>query len=171
MKNIIIFLSIFLSIGCFSPRNGTNKLEYRYEEAERVLPKPIGLVNDFNFVFNQNERLELEKILSDYAQKTTNKIVVVTVENIEPYTDIRDYATNLGNFWGVGTAEKNNGLTIVMDMSNRTIRISSGLGTQEILSDSFLKEVIDEIIIPEFKQENFYMGIKLGIERIIIEWN
>ena len=58
-----------------------------------------------------------------------------------------------------------------MDMSNRTIRISSGLGTQEILSDSFLKEVIDEIIIPEFKQENFYMGIKLGIERIIIEWN
>ena len=48
----------------------------------------------------------MEKILSDYAQKTTNKIVVVTVENIEPYTDIRDYATNLGNFWGVGTAEK-----------------------------------------------------------------
>lgn len=171
MKNIILLLFVFSFVNCVSQKNEIKKFEYTNQEAEIILPQAIGLFNDFSFVFNQNERLELEKILSDYAQKTTNQIVVVTVENIEPYTDISDYATDLGNFWGVGTAEKNNGLTIVMDMSSRTIRISSGLGTEEILSDSFLKKVIDEIIIPEFKQENYYKGIKSGIERIIIEWN
>ncbi|SMC50518.1 TPM domain-containing protein [Moheibacter sediminis] len=171
MKNIILVLFAFSFINCISQKNETKKFDYTYKEAETILPKPIGLVNDFSFVFNQHERNELEKLLFDYSQKTTNQIAIVTVKNIEPYTDISDYAKDIGNFWGVGTREKDNGLIIVMDMSNRTIRISSGLGTEEILSDSFLKKIIDETIIPEFKQENYYSGIKSGIERIIIEWN
>lgn len=97
--------------------------------------------------------------------------MIVTVKNIKPYNDITDFTTDLGNFWGVGKPEKNNGLIILMDMSNRNIRISTGLETEKILSESFLQKIINEIMIPEFREENYYKGIKSGMERIVIKWN
>src|SRR5690606_23661182 len=101
--------------------------------------------------FTESQRTELTKTLYDYDVETTRQIVVVTIDSIKPYSDIQKYATDLGNYWGVGTAEKNNGLTIVICTSCRQIGIATGLGTELILTDEICKNVIDQTIIPEFK--------------------
>jgi uncharacterized protein len=76
----------------------------------------------------------------------------------------------LGQTWGVGSAEKNNGLTIVLCNPCGQIGIASGTGTELILTDEICKKIIDEKIIPEFKNGKFYNGIKKGILELIENW-
>ena len=52
----------------------------------------------------------------------------------------------------------------------REIRISTGLGTEKTLTDEICKKVIDSIIIPEFKNENYYEGVEKGIRSLIKQW-
>ncbi|MBA5628597.1 TPM domain-containing protein [Moheibacter sp. BDHS18] len=173
MKFIFAILLVgftFIQCSKITSNENTKKI-YTIENAESLLPKPIGLVNDFTYTFTQGQRAELEKFLRDYSKRTTNQIVIVTVDEIQPYTNINDYATDLGNYWGVGTAEKNNGLVIVLNMKSREIRISSGYGAGKVLSDEFLKKIIDEEIIPYFKQNNFYEGLMKGLNKIIEHWD
>ena len=75
-----------------------------------------------------------------------------------------------GQNWGVGTAEKNNGLTIVVCNPCKQIGIATGTGTELILTDEICKKVIEEKIIPEFKNGEFYNGIKKGVIELIEKW-
>ena len=102
--------------------------------------------------------------------ETTRQIVVVTVDSISPYSDIQKFATDLSNYLGVGDAEKNNGLTIVMCNPCRKIGIATGTGTELILTNDICKKVIDQTIIPELKNGNFYVGIKNGVIDLIEKW-
>ncbi|MEP0264286.1 TPM domain-containing protein [Dokdonia sp.] len=133
-------------------------------------PKSTGIINDFSRVFTASQRNELSKILHDYNVETTKQIVVVTVDSISPYEDIQKFGTDLANEWGVGSKEKNNGLVIVLCNPIREIGISTGTGTEQILTDEICKRVIDHTMVPEFKNENYYDGIKKGIAELMIEW-
>ena len=141
------------------------------ETVKRTFPKPIGIINDYGKVFTESQQTELSKVLYEYEIETTRQIVVVTIDSINPYQNIQKYATDLSNEWGIGNAEKNNGLTIVVCNPCRQIGIATGTGTELILTDEICKKVIDQTIIPEFKNGNFYNGIKNGVTVLIKKWN
>ena len=147
----------------------TTKFEFS-EMGKSSFPKSVGIINDYGQVFTESQRTELSKILYDYDIKTTRQIVVVTIDSIKPYENIQKYATDLGETWGVGTAEKNNGLTIVICNPCREIGIATGIGTELILTDEICKKVITEKIIPKFKNGEFYSGIKKGVLELIEKW-
>lgn len=170
MKSLFVIPLIFC-LGCISQSSNKKEINYHFENAESVLPKPIGLVNDFSEIFTNSQTDDLEHLLNQYERNTTNQITILTVDSIDPYIHIEAFATDLGNYWRVGTAEKNNGLLIVLSLNNRQIRISTGLGVEKILSDEFLKGVIDNDIIPYFKENKYYEGITSGLDKIIKEWD
>ena len=173
-KILILFLTLnFLSCKGIAQETETKKPtpEFDFSGMEKnSFPKPIGIINDYGQIFTESERTELSKILYDYDIETTRQIVVVTIDSIKPYNDIQKYATDLGQTWGVGTAEKNNGLTIVVCNPCRQIGIATGTGTELILTDEICKKVIEEKIIPEFKNGEFYSGIKKGVIELIEKW-
>lgn len=140
------------------------------EIKKSTFPKPLGIINDYGLIFTESQRNKLSKILYDYDIETTRQIVIVTIDSITPYQDIHKYATDLGNKWGVGTKEKNNGLTIVFCKPRRQITIATGIGTEQILTDEICKEVIEKTIIPEFKKGDYYVGIEKGITELIAKW-
>jgi uncharacterized protein len=173
-KILILFLTLNL-LSCKGNAQETEKKkptpEFDFSEMEKnSFPKPIGIINDYGQVFTESQRTELTKILYDYDIETTRQIVVVTIDSIKPYNNIQKYATDLGQTWGVGTAEKNNGLTIVFCNPCKQIGIATGTGTELILTDEICKKVIEEKIIPEFKNGEFYSGIKKGVLELIEKW-
>lgn len=109
-------------------------------------------------------------MIREFEKETTNQIAVVSISSIGKYTDFDQFAIDLSNYNGVGLKEKDNGLTIVFSKSLRRIRILTGLGTEKILTDQFCKNVIDQTIIPEFKNGDFYSGIEKGMTELISEW-
>ena len=174
-------LPIFVAVpfAAYNSKKAWTEHEQEYSETKSSklvldsisnFPFPIGSVSDYEKVFNDNQILNLTKIISEYEEKTTREIAIVTINSIEPYNNINDYSTDLANEWGIGKSETDNGLLILFSKNLRKIRISTGYGTEKILTDELCKKVIDEIIIPEFKKRNYYNGIEMGMTELIKNW-
>lgn len=133
-------------------------------------PKSVGYVNDFENIFTPKQRMKLDTIIKAYEIETSNEIAVVTIDSIAPYENIKDFATDLANAWGIGKAGKDNGLLILLSKSRREIQISTGFGTEKVLSDEICKNIIDQTIIPEFKHGNYYEGIEKGLLVLMEKW-
>lgn len=147
------------------------KVEITSSEFEkRLFPKPKGEVSDYEFIFSSEELIALTEIIRDFEKKTSNEIAIVSIETIGNYTDFDKYALDLSNYWGIGQENKDNGLSIIFSKNLKKIRISTGNGTEKILTDKICKTVIDEIIIPEFKNGNYYLGISKGLSELLIKW-
>ncbi len=135
-----------------------------------VFPKPIGYVNDFENVFTKEENNELELLISDFEVKTSNEIAIVSIDSIGNYDDFDKFALDLSKKWGVGKKNKDNGLTIVFSKKLRRIRINTGIQTEKILTNEICKKIIDEKIIPEFKKDNYFVGVKNSLLELIQIW-
>lgn len=137
---------------------------------ETVFPKQQGAVTDLEAVFSIEEREKLTRIIAEFEKRTTNEIAIVTVNSIGNYKDFDQYAIDLSNSWQVGKLEKDNGLTIVLSKELRKIRISTRPGTQKILTDARCKAIIEETIIPEFKNNTYYAAVEKGLLELIKYW-
>jgi uncharacterized protein len=129
----------------------------------------LGYVNDFEGIFTIGQIAELNKIIERHEKETTNQMVIVTTPSFAPFENLFDYSLKLANTWRVGQKGKNNGIAIVFGKQIRQIRIQVGYGLENKLKDEEAKRIIDNIIIPEFKKEDYYMGIKNGIAEIFKE--
>ncbi len=170
---IIIFFLILKLFSCRGIAQETEmKNEFDFSKIEKIKEsKQKGqIINDYDNIFNSTQTKELSNIIYDYNIKTTRQIVVVTIDSIKPYSDIQKFTTDLGKYWRVGTAEKDNGLIILLCKPCGQIQIATGDGTKLILTDEICKKVIEEKIIPEFKNGEFYSGIKKGVLELIEKW-
>ena len=102
-----------------------------------------------------------------FEKETSNEIVVVIVNDfggMEP----AEFGAKLGAEWGVGQKETDNGAVLLVKTSEkRKVFISTGRGTETMLTDAITKDIVDNQIIPSFKSKDFYQGIDNGINGII----
>lgn len=131
-------------------------------------PSPPRLVNDYTQTLTPDQQYTLEQKLVAYDDSTSNQVVVVIVPTIDDY-EPAEYATKLGRAWGVGNKKTNNGvvLLIVKGDGKGKVFIAPGYGLEGALPDITCKSIIDNVIIPNFKQEDFFRGIELGTTAII----
>ncbi|MEZ4843009.1 MAG: TPM domain-containing protein [Saprospiraceae bacterium] len=162
IKNIAIFTLVLL-VGSCQFLSSIKSSSY--------FPQPKGFVNDFEQLFTKNETDSLENRLKNYQHQTTREIAVVSLKTIAPYTDFDQYAINLSNYWGVGNKDSSNGLTIVFSKNLRKVRINTGIGTQKIFTDSTCQNIINQTLIPAFKESAYYNGIQKSITEIMAKWN
>jgi len=86
------------------------------------------------------------------------------------YDDPILFAVDFGNKLGVGKKEKNNGLVIFISKNMRQTSLATGYGTEKILKDEICMRIIDSCMIPRFKEEKYYDGIKAGVQESISKW-
>jgi uncharacterized protein len=130
--------------------------------------KPLGWVSDYENVFTDTQIKELDSILTAFERETSNEIAVVTIESYWTTTDKFDsLILSIHNTWGVGKKETNNGILIGFSKGLRCIRISNGYGIETKLTDSQTKNILDEKILPKFKEDNYFEGLKSGILAIM----
>jgi uncharacterized protein len=132
-------------------------------------PASGGYVNDFESIFTRKQAKSLEKMIQKHQHKTTNQITIVTVDSIQPYTSVQKYTLDLFNEWGVGLKDKNNGIVILFGKKIRQISITVGRGLESKLSNEECQQIINNIIVPEFKKGDYYNGVKMGLEAVMKE--
>lgn len=143
-------------------------MEFNFGESD--LPKLKREVNDFEHVFTIEQLEKLTLMIREFEKNTSNQIVIVSIKSIGTYTDFEKFSVDLSNYNGIGLKGINNGLTIVFSKKLRTIRISTGLGTEKNLTDDICKNIIDQTIIPEFKKGDYYSGIEKGMVELMAKW-
>ncbi len=128
-------------------------------------------VNDFtgNFLRN-NEINALESKLRKFETETSSAIVIAIVESFDGY-DKASYAFGLGEKWGIGKEGKNNGIIILVKPKNQNSKgevfIATGYGLEGAVPDAITKRLVENEIIPYFKQGMHYKGLDEATNRIM----
>lgn len=132
-----------------------------------IPPKPSQetSVYDGADILSSSEKNQLEQKLISYADTTSTQIVIATIESLNgEYEGV--YAAEWAQEWGIGQSEKDNGLLILVAESDRKIWITTGYGLEEYLTDARSKQIIEQIILPEFRNSSYYNGLDAGTTAI-----
>ncbi len=130
-------------------------------------PRPNRLVTDYAGTLSTSEQDQLERKLEDFDRATSTQIAVVIMKSIGGY-DINDYAVQLGNKWGIkGEQGKNNGMLVLLAMDNRKVSIQIGYALEGVSPDILTKHIIEEDMIPNFKQGDYYAGLDKGTSTLM----
>lgn len=137
------------------------------------IPEPMSpprLVNDFSNIFNESQKNDLEQMLRNYNDTTSTQIYVVTVNDLQGYA-VSDYAARMGEKWGIGQKDKNNGVLILIKprIGNERgqVFIATGYGVEHILTDGRCGRIIDNYMMPYLQQGDYYGASKAAAEVII----
>lgn len=135
--------------------------------AQKFPPAPKNhLVSDFTGnTLNPSEIAQLEQKLVAYSDSTSTQIAVVIMPDIGG-DDINLYTAELAQAWGVGRNKFDNGCMILLSMADRKVAIQNGYGLEPYLTDALSKRIIEQRMIPEFKQGNYYTGIDGAVDAI-----
>lgn len=136
--------------------------------AQREIPPKPGeqtSVYDEADILSADDEKRLEQKLINYADTTSTQIVIATIESLEgEYIGL--YAPEWAQKWGIGQKKEDNGLLILMSEKDRKIWITTGYGLEEYLTDARTKDIIENIILPEFRNNNYYSGLDQGTSAI-----
>ena len=135
------------------------------EELVNMKNPPQKLVQDYAHVFDAMQLKDLEDKLVAYDDSTSTQILVLTVESLNGYP-LETFGSEILENWGVGTKGKDNGVVIVLSEQDRKITIRTGYAAQIYLPPSINKSIIDNVIIPHFKQGDYAGGIDAGVNSI-----
>ncbi len=129
-------------------------------------PALTGRVVDDAHVLSGEAIQALTTILADYENGTTNQVMVVTVPSLNG-AEIEDYGYQLGRQWGIGQKGKNNGVLLIVAPTERKVRIEVGYGLEGQLTDLQSNQIIQGIILPDFRQGQLEQGIIDGTQAIV----
>lgn len=142
------------------------KLRNGYLSPEEVVSELDSPLNDFTNTFNDNERKQLYfklRSINSEGLLDVGLILVPTTGNIP----ICNYASRIADAWALGSLRKNNGLLILMAMEDREIYIISGTGIWNQLDDKTLNVIIDNVMVPSFKQGDYEEGLSRGLDALV----
>ncbi len=102
--------------------------------------------------------------LEALEKATSDQLVVVTVPSLNGQT-IEGYSLALGNRWGIGRKDVDNGVIILVAPTERKVRVEVGLGLEGLLTDARAGEVIKAMLM-RFKARDYAGGLGIGVDQI-----
>jgi uncharacterized protein len=159
----LVLLSIMV---CFDTAYPAEKKDYS------PFPNPdVGYVTDIAGVLTGAQKEELDSQLYTVEKSTGVEIVVVTINSIKDYpgtpnNSIEDFARGLFDAYGIGNMPKNDGILLLVATKDRKARIELGKGYGHN-RDADADHIMQKVIIPEFKKNQYNSGIIKGVRSII----
>lgn len=133
--------------------------------ATLAFPPLSGRVVDAGNLLSAGDRASLTADLADLEAKTTDQLVVVTLQSLQG-TTIEDYGYQLGRQWKIGQKDKDSGVLLIVAAAERKVRIEVGYGLEGTLTDAATKLIIENSILPAFRTGDFPLGIRNGATQI-----
>jgi uncharacterized protein len=129
-------------------------------------PALTGRVVDEAGVLSQPARDRITGWLAQFERDTKRQVVVATVKSLQGDA-IEDYGYQLGRFWGIGEKGKNTGAILLVAPTEHKVRIEVGYGLEGELTDAVSRTIIDEDILPAFRQGKYEDGIVAGTAALL----
>jgi uncharacterized protein len=131
-----------------------------------AIPPLKARVTDLTNTLNEGQRSALEHTLAEFEARKGSQIAVLIVPTTLPET-VNDYAVRVQESWKLGRKGVDDGVLLVVAKDDRKLHIETGYGLEGVLPDAAGKRIIEDDIVPRFKQGDFYGGIRAGVDRIM----
>jgi uncharacterized protein len=134
--------------------------------AQAPIPPLAARVTDTTGTLTVEQKAALEKMLQTFEQRKGAQIAVVMVPTTRPEA-IEQYSIRVAEQWKIGRKNVDDGVILLIARDDRELRIEVGYGLEGALPDATANRIIQELIVPRFKQGDFYGGITAGVDRMI----
>ena len=129
------------------------------------IPKEQTSVYDYIKLLSGSEKINLENKLIKYSDTTSTQIVVAIISSTKG-ENIGLLTPRWAQKWGIGQAKEDNGVFILLAKDDRKIWISPGYGVEDRLTAGIVGEITRNVIIPQFKNNDYYQGLNKGVDSI-----
>jgi uncharacterized protein len=131
----------------------------------QTFPPLSGRVVDGANVLSAAQVQQLTQLSEQIEQASTRQLVVATVPDLQGYP-IEDYGYRLGRAWKIGQGEANNGVILLVAPKERKVRIEVGYGLEPIVTDALASVIVNQTILPRFRDGDMGGGIVAGAQAI-----
>jgi uncharacterized protein len=136
-------------------------------QAQNFPKKSNRLVNDYTNTLSSSQIQNLEQKLVQYDNETSIQIAIVIIKSLGGY-EISDYAFELGEKWGIGSGDSDNGALVLVSMEDRKMWIATGYGLEATVTDALCKRIIENEMKPRFRNGDFAGGLEAASDAIIL---
>ncbi len=155
MKRLLAFLPLLIVL-CLP----------QFSLAQQAVPALSARVIDQTRTFSSSEVASLDQVLSAFEKRKGSQLAILIVPTTAPES-IEQFGIRVAEQWKLGRKKVDDGAVLIIAKADRTLRIEVGYGLEGALTDATSKRIIDGIIVPRFKQQDFYGGVLAGVQSII----
>lgn len=134
--------------------------------AQVAVPPLKSPVTDLTGTLTREQLASLEQMLHSFEARKGSQIAVLMVPSTAP-EPVEQYALRVAEQWKIGRSKIDDGAILVVAKDDRALRIEVGYGLEGALNDATASRIIREVIVPRFRQNDFYGGINAGVDRMI----
>ncbi|MFJ9451390.1 TPM domain-containing protein [Herbaspirillum sp. NPDC101397] len=134
-----------------------------------AVPALTSHVMDQAGMLDEQQRRTLDQVLTDYETRTGSQIAVLLIASTAPEA-IEQYGIRVADAWKLGRKGIDDGVILIVAKDNpkalRRLRIEAGRGVQGSLTDAQSKRILEDVIAPHFRQNDYYSGLAAGISAL-----
>jgi uncharacterized protein len=134
--------------------------------ADVPIPELVTRVTDISHTLSPEQESALEARLAAFEKEKGSQIAVLLLPTTRPET-IEQYSIRVAEKWKLGRKGIDDGILVLMATQDREVRIEVGYGLEGVIPDVIAKRVIEEIMIPRFREGDVAGGLNAGVERLI----
>jgi uncharacterized protein len=123
-------------------------------------------VVDIECIFNPTQLDSIDDAVKKLRKNKDLVLLVVTIDDLFPYMNFEEYAKNQLKNWEIGALNSKGGVIVVFSKSMREIRIATNSIARKYLSDDECADIIQNVMLPKFKQQNYSKAILNSIDEI-----
>jgi uncharacterized protein len=131
-----------------------------------TVPPLQGHLTDLTKTLSAEQGQAIEQLLTTFENRKGTQIAILILPSTGP-EPIELFSIRVAEKWKIGRKRQDDGVILVIAKADRAVRIEVGYGLEGVLTDLHSQRIISNIILPHFKQNDFYGGITAGIADII----
>ena len=161
----ILLISLTFTLSC---QTSTTDQPARdtHRAVDKELPPLSAYVNDYARVLTQAQQDTLNTRLAALEDSVGSQLVILTVDSLGGHT-IEEYSLRVAEHYGIGRADYDDGVLILLALQDQQVRIEVGYGLELIIRDEIARQIIEDRMTPNFRAGNFYEGLTAGATEII----
>ncbi|EQA72933.1 TPM domain-containing protein [Leptospira noguchii] len=142
----------------------------QWKAEDPIIPLLRNPITDITSTLTKKEKTQLTNRLISFETEKGSQIAVLIVGSTGEWT-IEEYAVNVFEKTKLGRKEIDDGVLIVVAIQDHKTRIEVGYGLEGIIPDATAKKIVEEFMIPKFREGNYFQGISDGIDATMAKIN
>jgi uncharacterized protein len=133
--------------------------------AQVAVPELRSPVTDLTATLTPQQAQALEQKLRAFEQRKGSQVAVLLVPTTQPEA-IEQYSIRVVDAWKLGRTNVDDGVLLLVAKDDRAVRIEVGYGLEGALPDVIANRIVEQVIVPRFREGQFYAGIDAAVDRI-----
>lgn len=130
------------------------------------VPKLQARVTDLAGLLSAEQIGALDTKLRDLETSDSAQIAILIIPSLEGEA-LEDYSERVASAWRLGQKGRDNGALMLLAMKERRVRIEVGYGLEAKLTDALSRRIIQDEIVPNFREGDYYQGIDAAATAVI----